>query len=308
MKELTIVMYHYVRPIAESKFPDIKGLELDGFIRQLDYLEDNFTIVSVEDILDSVLKNKLLPSDACWLTFDDGYKDHFKYVLPELKKRQLQGAFFPPAFPVLKDKVLDVNAIHHILAKCSDISALRMSLDKLCLEASITDAELEVFWKKYAVANRFDDDVTIYIKRMLQHVLPERTRNIITQKLFEEYVGIPIEDFSHELYMSVSEVCKLVSEGMYVGSHGSKHYWLDRMSEKEQRVDIEDSLKFLEEVGAPSKDWVMCYPFGSYNSETLSVLHDLGAKIGVTTEVRKANLAKDNPLILPRLDTNDYPQ
>ena len=42
MSELSIVMYHYVRPIKESKFPGIKGLELDGFKRQLDYFTDNF--------------------------------------------------------------------------------------------------------------------------------------------------------------------------------------------------------------------------------------------------------------------------
>ena len=31
MGNLTIVMYHYVRPIANSDFPGIKGLELQGF-------------------------------------------------------------------------------------------------------------------------------------------------------------------------------------------------------------------------------------------------------------------------------------
>ena len=40
--ELTIVMYHYVRPIAESNFPKLKGLELKDFRNQLDYLEKNF--------------------------------------------------------------------------------------------------------------------------------------------------------------------------------------------------------------------------------------------------------------------------
>ena len=46
MSELSIVMYHYVRPIKGSKFPGIKGLELDGFKQQLDYLTENLNIVS----------------------------------------------------------------------------------------------------------------------------------------------------------------------------------------------------------------------------------------------------------------------
>ena len=52
----------------------------------------------------------------------------------------------------------------------------------------------------------------------------------------------------------------------------------------------------------------MCYPYGGYNTDTLSIIDKLGAAAGVTTEVQKANLSKDNPLLLPRFDTNDFPQ
>ena len=52
----------------------------------------------------------------------------------------------------------------------------------------------------------------------------------------------------------------------------------------------------------------MCYPYGAYNENTLSLLKDLGASIGVTTIPRVANLEIDNPLTLPRLDTNDFQQ
>ena len=308
MSDLTIVMYHYVRPIANSKYPGIKGLELDAFVRQLNYLQENFTVVSVDEILSSIKSGYPLPKNSCWLTFDDGYKDHFKHVLPELKKRNLQGAFFPPRDAVQNNEVLDVNSIHHILASCENVSRLRESLDKLCLDASITNSQLANFWNEYGVASRFDDEVTIYVKQMLQHVLPEELRRVITSKLFQEYVGTSQQELSNELYMSVSEVHELVNEGMYVGSHGSRHYWLNRISKKKQIVDIQESLGFLEDVGAPTNDWVMCYPYGSYNSDTLSFLPSLGAKIGITTEVRKANLATDNLLTLPRLDTNGFPQ
>ena len=60
-----------------------------------------------------------------------------------------------------------------------------------------------------------------------------------------------------------------LQKGMYVGSHGSNHYWLDRISEKEQFDDISSSLEFLEEIGAPREDWIMCYPYGAYNFKTL---------------------------------------
>ena len=35
-------MYHYVRPLKKSKYPEINGLELSGFIRQLEYFKKKF--------------------------------------------------------------------------------------------------------------------------------------------------------------------------------------------------------------------------------------------------------------------------
>ena len=52
----------------------------------------------------------------------------------------------------------------------------------------------------------------------------------------------------------------------------------------------------------------MCYPYGAYNDNTLSLIKKLGASLGVTTEVGEANLLANNPFTLPRLDTNDFPQ
>ena len=40
--DLIFVMYHYVREVQKSKYPNIKGLETTGFVRQLDYLNANF--------------------------------------------------------------------------------------------------------------------------------------------------------------------------------------------------------------------------------------------------------------------------
>ena len=308
MTDLTIVMYHYIRPIIGSEFPGIKGLEIEGFKRQLDFLENNYSIVSSEQVIDKIIKNKELPPKACWLTFDDGYRDHYQYVLPELINRNLSGAFFPPRVAIKDNKVLDVHSIHHILSCSEDINKLVTDLNDLSLQFGMTNEQIHAYYKKYGVANRFDNADTIFIKRMLQHVLPEQIRNEITSILFEKIVGIPEAKFSSRLYMNIDEVRKLVSSGMYVGSHGSMHYWLDRINSQKQKVDISSSVEFLEEVGAPTSNWIMCYPYGAYNNTTLLLLKELGASIGITTEMRKANLGIDNPLILPRLDTNDFPQ
>ena len=230
------------------------------------------------------------------------------YVLPELVSRKLSGAFFPPRMVIEDNKLLDVNSIHHILSSTNKKKELVKELYEHCLNNGISLVQLNSYYKEYAVDNRFDDSDTIFIKRMLQHVLPEKLRNLITSNLFEKFVGVSQPDFSSKLYMNVEEVRVLVKNGMYIGSHGSMHYWLDRISEEKQKEDIVKSLNFLEDVGAPTKDWIMCYPYGAYNDSTLSLLKDLDASIGITTKVKIADLLTDNPFTLPRMDTNDFPQ
>jgi len=308
MNELTIVMYHYVRPIADSEFPNIKGLEFDGFIRQLDFLQENFNIISSEEVISCILKGKNLPKKSCWLTFDDGYKDHHDYVLPELMNRSLSAAFFPPKVAIQDSVVLDVNATHYILAKTNNIHELVNDLNELCLENGYSQKKIEEFYVANGTKSRFDDKDTIYVKRMLQHVLPEDTRKKFTSFLFEKYVGLPENEFSKNIYMNDDEIKKLIKCGMYVGSHGSMHYWLNRVSPEKQKHDIVSSLEFLESVGAPTSNWIMCYPYGAYNDDTLSIIRQYGAVVGLTTEARKAEIFKDSPLTLPRLDTNDFPQ
>lgn len=303
--DLTIIMYHYIRPIIGKKRQNIKGLDYKNFIKQLDHLEENYKIISVEEILFLINKNKSIPKNSCWLTFDDGLKDHFEYVYPELKKRGLQGSFFPSSDPILKNKILEVHMIQHILAKCKNINLLKKEIVQFCLESSWSNNEIKKSEKKYSIPNRFDDETTSYIKRMLQFVIPKNIRSEIIKLLFKKYVQVSQKNFVMELYMSTNNLKELVDNGMYVGIHGAKHQLLNKISFNEQKKEIQSSLDFLKVISSKKKDWVMCYPFGAYNKETLLIIKKYGAKIGITTEPKIANLSTDNLLTLPRIDTND---
>ena len=41
MDYFTTVNYHYVRPIKNSRYPNLKGLEIKEFINQIKYLKKN---------------------------------------------------------------------------------------------------------------------------------------------------------------------------------------------------------------------------------------------------------------------------
>ena len=122
MNTCKIIMYHYVRPIKNSTFPDIKGLELDGFKRQITYFQKNFHFITAHEILDSIYNGTKIPENSIALTFDDGLKDHYSFVFPILKQLEIPALFFPPAKPIEEKIVLDVHKIHFILASVKNKS------------------------------------------------------------------------------------------------------------------------------------------------------------------------------------------
>lgn len=306
--QLTSVMYHYVRPIRGSKFPNIKGLELSGFLSQLDYLQSEYNIVSPEHFLSHLTDGTPLPPRPCLLTFDDGYRDHFDFVLPELLKRGLTAFFFPPACAIRDNQLLDVNAIHFILAAKDDPKALLQDLKQQWAQEGMTEARWEALWSSMDLTDRFDVAEVIFFKRVLQRELSQPVRSRITQRLFEKYVKTSQQEFCKELYMTQADLRELMAHGMYVGNHTYNHIWLNSLSKTDQMQELVSSQKFLATLGAPQENWIMCYPYGGYNAETLEILRSLGCIAGFTVKVGTTNLASDDPLQINRFDTNDFPK
>ena len=130
---------------------------------------------------------------------------------------------------------------------------------------------------------------------------------LIGQWLIEDFKKEEI-DFADELYLSFDETKTLVDNGMYVGNHGYRHLWLDKETVESQSSEIDSSLKFLKDLGSRTEDWIMCYPRGAYNSDTLEILKDRKCVVGLTTDFGLAKISQDSGLELPRYDTNDFPQ
>lgn len=306
--DLCIIMYHYVRPIKNSFFKNIKGLELKKFCNQLDYLNKNYNILSYDEIVYLIKSNKELPNNSLWLTFDDGYSDHYLYVLPELKKRKLKASFFPPANPILNKKLLDVNAIHFILEKINDSENLIESLKNQCTKFGITNKQFQTYKNNIDTSSRFDDQNTIFFKRMLQTYLPFDIRIKIIKNLFEKFIEIDEKSFCEYLYMSMDNIKILLAEGMSIGSHTYNHYWLDNLDYKSQTNELNLSFKFLQTIGANTTNWSIAYPYGAYNKDTIGILKKMKCFIGLTTKIGSSDIKHENLLTLNRFDTNDFPQ
>lgn len=309
-QKLTVVTYHYVRELSFTMYPEIKGLLTSQFKGQLIYLKKYYTFVTIADCLSALYNETDLPSNACLLTFDDGHIDHFVTVFPILEENRIQGCFFPPAKAILTHEVLDVNKIHFILASAYKGLDQLISDIYACLDKYRSVYQLKSnshYYSKLAVKDRFDSAEIIFIKRLLQMELEEDVRKLITDELFQKYVTKDEKSFSRELYMDLDQIKCMSRNGMYIGSQGFDHYCLSKLPPERQESEINESLKFLGLVNAPTKNWVMCYPYGAYNDSLIEILKKKGCSFAFTTKVDITNFSKENAYTLERLETNDFP-
>ena len=305
-----ILQCHYTRDLKHSRYPEIKGLDKELFKNQIEFMKNSFNVVTMEQVLENIQGEGMhgLPENALLLTFDDGYADNYTVAYPILEEYGLQGSFFIPGKTFATHQLLDVNKIHYILAS-ADIYKLVDDLKKQMdyyRGSEYQYASTDELFHDYAVANRFDIKETIFVKRMLQTVLPEKLRNTISSNLFEKYVGVTEEQLAYELYMTEEQIRTIKRHGMFIGIHGYDHYWLGNLPEDKMKQDILMALDTLDEF-IDRKQWVMNYPYGSYNQEVIRYIRQQGACIGLTTDVRVAELGKDSAFELPRLDCNDFP-
>jgi len=307
--EVTLVTYHYVRPLAGSRFPRLKALDLAVFERQLDYLAANYRFVRTDEVIAAYRGEGDLPANGVLLTFDDGYSDHFRYVLPRFLDRGISGAFFVTATAALDRELMDVNRIQFTLASAGDVTAL---IDEI--ETGIEEGRGEFDLKspseyraELMLPNRFDGPEVAYVKRLLQAALPDALRARLAARLFRRFVTSDEAGFVEELYMGPGELRTMRQSGMHIGLHGNHHVWLDKMSRNDQASEIAGSKRVCAAVGQPETGFSFCAPYGRYNCDTLDLLREAGCAFAVTTRSAVARLT-DPPLEVPRLDTNEVPK
>lgn len=308
-RNCTVVMYHYVRDLKHSRFPRIKGLDLNLFYEQIEYLQKNYTIIKIAELIGAIENDIELPPNACLLTFDDAYADHYTNVFPFLEKKKLEGSFYVPVMAVTENQILDVNKIHFILAANENtdqlIKEIFLQMDQY--RSAYDLHPNDYYYRKLAVANRFDTPQVIFIKRLLQVELAEDLRRVITDVLFQKFVSADEAAFSRELYMSVEQIECMQRNGMHIGAHGNNHYWLGALSKELQRNELEKSLQFVKKIGGNENSLTLSYPYGNYNEDTLDLLKSLKYKLAFTTRVETATASRTDRFELPRFDTNDFP-
>lgn len=309
MNSVTIVNYHYIRDFANSRFPNLKGCGIDKFTNHMKYLAEHYTPVTMGELLLCLEGRKDLPKNAAMVTFDDGYLDHFTTAFPILEYYGIKGNFYvcEKTCGILKNsELLDVNRIQLLLASTHSIT-LVSDIKTLLWEYGTSNnlKPFDVYYEEWGKPGTYDDEDTMFVKRMLQTVLPIKIRKKIIGRMFAKYVPEKESVLTSEMYMNYTQLRCLQKHGHHIGGHTQSHPHLGNLNLDDQRHEIRKSFGLLD--GSLSMDSLtFCYPYGSHNEITKELLkfYTFSLAFGVNSEI--AIIGQDDPYNLPRLDCNDF--
>ena len=297
------IMYHYVKNKNTKSLYNPNYLNIDKFKKQLDWLEKNFEPLCLEELESCITHNKQFPYNKFLLTFDDGLKDHYKYVFPELKKRKLWGMFFINSQVYMENKPLGVHITHALIEKIGIekyTTLIKEELNKYNIE--IKDSHIEHIY-------RYDDPTYSSIKKIMNYLLDYQTRDKILDDLFINFF-YDEKNFCKNYYCTEDELQEMLNCGMIIGAHSHSHKILSRLSRKEQYSELKKSKDYIKDT-FDIKNLTFCFPYGhkqTYNADTLDILAELDYYFAFNTYRDTTCIKKSNKYELQRYDTVDlYP-
>lgn len=301
-----VVMYHYVRESAATGFPAIRALAPATFEQQLDWLQDEYSLISQSELEQAIAGSGSLPANAALLTFDDGFIDHYETVFPILRRRGLSGVFFlahDTCGP--EPRVLGVHKTHFLLAKLG-APAFGRSIIEECVAAAATAqtaSQARIFG-----ADCWEHADERGIKDLLNYELSFEESDRVLGSLFDRHIGGEAA-FARRLYLNESMVTEMARAGMTFGYHTRSHRMLSRLDPVEQQVELRDGVSWIRSLTGHATV-SFCYPWGgpkTYTADTLRILAATGYSVAYNTVRRHVSVGRDHRFELPRIDTRDLP-
>tara|TARA_B100001013_G_scaffold87917_1_gene48627 strand:- start:97 stop:1005 length:909 start_codon:yes stop_codon:yes gene_type:complete len=226
----------------------IHNVTPENIINQIEILSKFYDLVNLDDLFcfDSKIDGKMA------ITFDDGYSNLFKDILPELIQKKIHSTVF-----------LIGNTFHGNILWREKIAYL--------LKNPKIFNEFKDFYSKNVSFNW--DYETFY---------RESKSFKFNSKELDNYLDQFLSDYSYDITTNlVSEKENLIkNDYVSYGNHTYNHYVLSSLTEEEQYYEIFNNVQLLSDLDVNLSN-VFAFPFGGlndYNKSTLKILNDLNIK------------------------------
>ncbi|MBA3827511.1 MAG: polysaccharide deacetylase family protein [Taibaiella sp.] len=279
-----ILIYHGICLNEPTRFNNI-FITRDTFEEHLKFYTRHFNVVSLEDYwLGNFDRERF---NVC-LTFDDGYANNHKYVLPFLEKYKVPASFYitgisDAGYDILwNDYINMAGAYGPAQFSFEGIDYIRNQHRKYVSKDSKVPLSVTL------------RDQNFYAKRKLMDYLDDcfYFRNIAE-----------IEDYWKQ--MTTEQIRELsVSPYVTIGGHGYYHNDLAAITAEEVAEELTASKKYLESITNRKVDTI-AFPYGSYSKEVIDAARNVSYTKLLAMDFNMPGDKEDNQL-KERLTINPY--
>lgn len=277
--QVAIIIYHRVS--ARKDCWSVEALDPDIFEGQIRYLCCNYRILSLQELLTSLVAGELSKKKAVAITFDDGYKDNYLHAYPILKKYHVPATIFLTSGSIGTRDLFWWDKVGYAVWH-ADVRQLQLEeLGSYRLESDVD--------KRHA---------TSAILEKLKG-LPDRRKNQLIEELINTAEADIPDGLGEQLILSWDEVIEMSRNGIDFGAHTVTHPVLLKLPTERAGWEIAQSKKDVEtRVGKPA--YSFAYPDGQFNAQIAEIVREAGF-IGACADYPSWISPKANPYALGRV-------
>ncbi|QSQ15128.1 polysaccharide deacetylase family protein [Myxococcus landrumensis] len=274
-RRILIVSYHRVVSDFTGELQrSIPGLLIsqETFRRHIEEASAaGFDLVSIGDAVDVMAGRRVAKKDLCVITFDDGYRDIYRYAYPILKQLGVPAITYLPTAFIGTNRRFNHDRLFHLLRRTQERNFQPVY-------ATLPDASLSLLGPilsgQKTVSAALDDFIGEHPTRVLTAIIDGLEQQLGGgQDLVPEQGDI----------MNWDEVRRMARDGFEFGAHTLGHTVLTLEPQAVVEQEILESKRTIEsEVGIQVRDFAYCN--GWYSDEIIRTLASHGFRSGVTTE------------------------
>ena len=274
-RRILIVSYHrVVEDYTGAAQQSIPGLLIsqETFRRHLEEAAAaGYEFATIGDAVAVMSGRKAAKSDLCVVTFDDGYRDVYRYAYPLLKRMGVPAIVYLPTGFVGTHRRFNHDRLFHLLLRMRQrrmrpyFSRMRESVIRV-LEPAVSGTK--------PLSEVLDDFIGEHSAAELQTAIDALER---------ELGGGPDLLPEQGDVMDWDEVRRMARDGFEFGAHTQGHTVLTMEPTEVVEREIAESKRAIErEVGSPVQHFAYCN--GWYSDEVIRILKMHGFRSVVTTE------------------------
>jgi peptidoglycan/xylan/chitin deacetylase (PgdA/CDA1 family) len=289
-RRVLIVSYHRVVGDFFGELQrSIPGLLIsqDTFRRHLEGLSAaGYRFATMGEALDVMSGAKTAHDDLCVVTFDDGYRDVYRYAYPVLKELGVPAITYLPANLIGTDFRFNHDRLFH-LVHTVQAQGFQPVFDVLPEPAASLMTEVMSGKKRLSAA--LDDFIGQHSTETLVDTI-----HALEARLGPDVPKLPEQGD----LMNWDEVREMARDGFEFGAHTLGHVVLTHEPLEVVEREVRESKAIIErELGSPVRDFAYCN--GWYSDDVIDVLMRNGFRSAVTTE-DMSNRIGGNPFTLKR--------